>query len=222
VPENFDDTQLGGRERGFPATSQALLARVRTGDFDSLCARYWKPVYRFIRLGWSKSNEDAKDLTQAFFLWLLEGEALSKYDPSRGSFRRYFKVLLSSFIGHEYEALQRLKRGGGRIFVPFDGLEVPTDDPNRAFDRAWAADLLNAAVERARRRLVDEGKERHFEVYRAYEMGPANATYAEVAARFGLREGDVRNYLFEVRERIRAEVRADVQDEDEWNELFGA
>lgn len=224
MPESFDDTELGGRDRAFPATSLGLLARVRKGDFDSLCARYWKPVYRFVRLSWSKTNEDAKDSTQAFFLWLLEGDALSKFEPGRGSFRRYLKILLGGFLGHEHEARERLKRGGGRVFVPVGmELEVPhDDDPGRAFDRAWTADVLRAAVERARRKLLEEGKQKQFEVYEAYEMAATQPTYAEVARTFGIRESDVRNYLFEVRERVRAEVRAEVPDEEEWNELFGA
>src|SRR4029077_20163367 len=86
-------------------------------SLDTLCARYWKPVYSYIRIAWAKSNEDAKDLTQAFFAWLLQEDALRRYEAGRGGFRAYLKVLLRRFVGHAERDLQRLKRGGGaRVF----------------------------------------------------------------------------------------------------------
>ena len=54
-------------------------------------------------------------------------------------------------------------------------------------------------------------------------------TYAALAEKLGLKETIVRNYLFEVRERLRGEIRAELaqtvssaeQLEEEWGELFG-
>ena len=59
--------------------------------------------------------------------------------------------------------------------------------------------------------------------------GPDRPTYAQVAQKLGLSESDVRNHLFSVRERIRAEIRAELSEtvtdmaqlEEEWKELFG-
>lgn len=238
----FDDTAMGGRDPAFPVTTWSLLAKIRgpagdsRGALEKLCLRYWKPVYRFIRLGRAKSNEDAKDLTQAFFLWLIEGDALAKYEPGRGSFRRYLRILLGGFLLHEHEALQRLKRGGGRRFLPLDELREPppdpSPDPQKAFDRAWTSEVVALAVARVRERLLASGRERLFRAYEEYEMSAAEKrpTYAEVAARIGAKESDVRNYLFEVREMVRAEVRGELADtvadesglRDEWNELFGS
>src|SRR6185436_15636171 len=78
-----------------------------------ICRRYWKPVYAYVRAAWAKNNESAKDLTQAFFLSLLEDERLKEFDASRGNFRGYVKMLLRSFVGHQDRALAALKRGGG-------------------------------------------------------------------------------------------------------------
>src|SRR5690242_3501359 len=73
------ETTLGGQDRHFPETTIGFLSllRRRTDEgrraaLEMLCARYWKPVYAYIRAGWSKSNDDAKDLTQSFFLWIQE------------------------------------------------------------------------------------------------------------------------------------------------------
>lgn len=67
------DTSLGGGNRQFPQTTWGLVARLREttqhrAALEDLCRRYWKPVYSWIRAAWSKPAEDAKDLTQAFFL----------------------------------------------------------------------------------------------------------------------------------------------------------
>ena len=51
--------------------------------------RLRKPVYKYIRLRWGKSNEDAKDLTQAFFTRALEKDFFASYDPAQAAFRTF-------------------------------------------------------------------------------------------------------------------------------------
>src|SRR5262245_8668511 len=125
MPTN--DTKLGGAERAFPRTTWGLVSRLdpaaadHKAGMETLCARYWKPAYRYIRAAWSKSNEDAKDLTQAFFAWILEKEPLRKFDRDQGSFRNFLKVLLKRFLTNADDAVRRLKRGGGVRIVPIDG-----------------------------------------------------------------------------------------------------
>jgi DNA-directed RNA polymerase specialized sigma24 family protein len=51
-----------------------------------LCKTYWRPVFAFIcRRGYSVP--DAQDLTQDFFLMILERDILKRADPNRGRFR---------------------------------------------------------------------------------------------------------------------------------------
>src|SRR5262252_4981622 len=98
------ETSLGGAGRDFPKTAGDMLSKVldsstgvRRAGFEDLSRRYWKPVYYYVRLAWAKTNEDAKDLSQAFFLWLTEGDTLRRYQPERASFRAYLKSLLKHF-----------------------------------------------------------------------------------------------------------------------------
>ncbi len=245
---NGNDTTLGGARRRFPDTTEGLLSRLcgpaardyRDG-IEELCRRYWKPVYRYLRIVWAKSNDDAKDLTQAFFLWLLEGEALSRYEAERGSFRHFLKMLLTRFGEHRDRALSTLKRGGAVKILPLAG-EAAVDaesladpdvaDPERAFDREWLDAVAKAAVGRVRERLASEGHADQFRVYEAYDLaGPGEEpTYAEVAGRLGMKEGEVRRILFNVRIAVRGELRAELAKltsddrelEDEWNALFGS
>ncbi len=241
------DTPMGGDNRSFPPTSWSLIVGVQDSStmsrqqaLESLCHRYWKPVYHFVRRAWSKTPEDAKDLTQAFFLRILEGEALRRYKPGRGGFRTYLKVLLRGFSADQHDALQALKRGGGVRRLTLDDGEAPlaevlpdgrAEDPEKAFDLVWKKEILERAMARARDWFVSSGRERQFQAFEAYELadGESRPTYAEVAARLGMNESDVRNHLFSVRERLRAEIRAELsqtvadteQLKEEWSALFG-
>lgn len=232
------DSTLGGSARQFPETSWTLVASLRaTGEeryregLDELCRRYWKPAFAYVRAAWAKSADDAKDLTQAFFLWLIEDASIRSYEPERGGFRPFLKTLLRRFVGHERQALGRLKRGGGRPPLPLDGVaELPADpaatDPEQAFERAWMAELVEAAVGRVRARRDALS----LALYDAYELTADPPTYRELGERHGLKEGEVRDRLYSLREEIRGELRrelakltdGDRELEDEWRRLLGS
>jgi RNA polymerase sigma factor (sigma-70 family) len=209
---------------------------------EKLSRRYWRPVYQFVRIAWAKSNDDAKDLTQAFFLWLLEGdEVLKKYEPERGGFRSYLKGLLRHFVADQHKALGRLKRGGGfKLFPLEDDLgslkelipDPKSKNPEQTFDHAWKKELLDAALERIRAQHIAEDRAVQFRVFEEYDLASADhrPTYGQLANRLGLKESDVRNHLFAVRERLRSEIQAELMQtvsgteelQEEWNALFGS
>jgi RNA polymerase sigma factor (sigma-70 family) len=237
------DTSLGGERARFPETTGGILSAIGPSadraTFEILCARYWKPVYAYVRIAWGKGNEDAKDLAQAFFAWLIEEDALRGYDPKKGGFRTFLRVLLKRFVGHEERALHRLKRGGGARHVSLEG-EAPVlrelsdpkaADPEQVFEKVWLEELLRDAVDRVRKRCVADGRENRFRIYEEFTTPSTSErpSYRDLAARHGLKEGDVENWLFRIREEVRQELRtglaqgtAGAQEfEDEWKRLFG-
>ena len=67
------------------ADSQSAEQKARDA-LAQLCRTYWRPIFSFVcRRGYS--TEDAQDLTQDFFLMMLERNWLEHADPSRGRFR---------------------------------------------------------------------------------------------------------------------------------------
>ena len=239
------DTSLGGDGRRFPSTRPDWVARFQDpsrSDYrtalEDLCRCYWKPVYTYARLSWAQSNEDAKDLTQAFFAWLLEGEPLKAYQPERGGFRPFLKTLLSRFAGHRHETSQRLKRGGGKLPLRLDddpALEASVaasrfDAPADAFDRQWLEELLKVAVERVRTSFHAERRDVQFRVFEEHDLSRTEPPpeYKDLAGRLNLRESQVRDYLATVRRAVRREVRVELErmtpdDQDleaEWKALF--
>lgn len=243
------DTSLGGAGVNFTETVWGMVERARAAapedrqaGLEELARAYWKPVYHYLRVAWAKSNEDAKDLAQAFFLWITDRNALDRYAHERGSFRTFLKALLRHFVQHHDEALDRLKRGGGRVLVPLEMDEASlasvlpdpkTQSPDEAFEREWRNALMAEAVERVRRRLSSDGAGVKFRVFESYylDAGPEERpTYAAVAGRLGVKEGEVKHYLCDVREEVRNEIRAHLAQtlskpedfQEEWNAFFSA
>jgi len=215
------DTTLGGGGKAFPETT---LGFAGNADPETLCRRYWKPVYSWIRIARSRTNDDAKDLTQEFFLWMVEGGFLAQYRRERGGFRGWLKTLLRRFVSHEERDGRRLKRGGAARVFALDGEapQVGTEaDPEKAFERAWFEELVGQAVARVRGR-----EPARFRVYEAYALTGEPPSYASLAAGLGITLGEVEKSLYLVREEIRREIRAalagaDGELEDEWKRLLG-
>lgn len=218
-------TELGGARKDFPATTANFQAQLRDpatlarmSVMETLAARYWKPVYHFLRMSYSKSNEDAKDLAQAFFVWLLERDLLLRFDPSRSTFRTFLKGVLRNFAGNEHQALHRLKRGGGAAHVSIDVAAAALErgdvetDPEKMFDRLWLKEVLHRAVDRVRARCQASQRIIPFLVFQQYDLDQSDAppSYADVAKRLGIKESDVRNHLHEIREKVREEVKAEI------------
>jgi RNA polymerase sigma factor (sigma-70 family) len=240
------ETSQGGSRSGFPETAWDVVARakdpsaeVRRAGFDELSRRYWKPIYHFIRVAWAKPNEDAKDLVQAFFLWLLESDALGRYAPERASFRAFLKGVLRHFFQNKEEALHRLKRGGGIRFLHLNGglseLEATlpdplATDPEKAFDRVWRDHLLAQALDRVKERARANNQPLKFRVFEVYYLSPEpdRPTYSDVARKVGIKESEVLHVLSDLREEVRSEIRQELAKltrtseelEEEWNAFF--
>ena len=218
-------TELGGARKDFPPTTANFQAQLRDpatlarmAVMETLATRYWKPVYHFLRMTYSKPNEDAKDLTQAFFVWLLERDLLLRFDPARSTFRTFLKGVLRNFAGNEHQALHRLKRGGGAAHVSIDVTAAALErgdletDPEKLFDRLWMKEVLHRAVDRIKAKYQAQQRIVPFLVFQQYDLDLSDGppSYAEVARRLGIKESDVRNHLHEVREKVREEVKAEI------------
>lgn len=217
-----DDTSIGGRQAAFPSTPSAVLG-VRSDDpvargraFNTLVRVYWKPVYKHVRLRWRKDNEEAKDLTQAFFVRALERGVFETYDPSRAKFRTFMKTCLNNYLANAEEARRRIKRGGAAMMLSLDFdeaedelLVAPDGDPEEQFDREWARSLHAMGVQELRAELQERGKDVYFELFRRYDLCDDEAqrpTYQRLAQEFGLKASDVTNHLAAARRRFRAVV----------------
>jgi RNA polymerase sigma factor (sigma-70 family) len=208
----------------FPLTRRSVVRAAASADpetrqraFDALVAAYWKPVYKYLRLKWSASGEDAEDLTQGFFTRAIEKGFFDRFDPARARFRTYLRACLDGFVANERQSAGRLKRGGGaeHVSLDFGGAEAelarqgPSEsaDMEEYFHREWVRSLFGLAVEALRRRCTEAGKEVHFALFERYDLdGPdaaARPSYADLAREIGIPETQVTNHLAWARREFR-------------------
>lgn len=206
-----DDTAIGGPQAHFPTTRPSLFES-SPGAFpadalDRIAALYWKPVYRFVRLKFNKDNEDAKDLTQAFFATALERAFFVRFDPSKGSFRAYLRLTVERFAANQHAAAHRQKRGGEFHMEALDDQEVAGESPEQVFEQEWRRQLFALALEDLQACADQEGKQLQLAIFQAYDLADGDRpSYADLAARHGIAETTVTNYLAWARRKLRAFV----------------
>lgn len=188
-----------------------------------LCKTYWRPIFAFIcRRGYS--IPDAQDLTQDFFLMLLEGDILKRADPSRGRFRSLLLKALQNFLADETIRKRARKRGGDMKFVSWDEwmaeapshLSISTQEAEKwpaekIYDVRWAA----TAAEHALRQLAEEcenrGRRRVFDVLSDYLAAERkDVSYQKLAKTLGVPEAAVKRLVHQLRQRYRVLLREEV------------
>src|SRR5205809_7772696 len=105
----------------FPTTRWTLV--IAAGDPDrkdartalvSLCEGYWYPLYVYLRRRGYPADK-AQDLTQEFFMRVLEGRYLDRADPEKGRFRSFILTSLKFFVAAEEDRQRAYKTGGGAV-----------------------------------------------------------------------------------------------------------
>ncbi len=218
-------TEMGGSNAAFPSTmwTQVLAARDRAaGDFreklDAVIRLYWKPVYWTLRTRWKRSNDEAKDLTQAFFASFLEKDRLANVGPEKGRFRTFLRVVLDNFMRNELEAANAVKRGGRAEIVSIsagdEDVPIPADQlrPDEIFDRAWAAHVFRATVDELRDHYRAAGREVTFTIFDRYALGRTPPPYPELAKEFGIGVHEVENHLKHAKNTFAKLLRARVRE----------
>jgi RNA polymerase sigma factor (sigma-70 family) len=216
-----------GAGRGFPATRHSILAAARSGDveerrraFGVLVESHWKPVYKYLRLRWRVSPEDAEDLTQGFFARAFDKRFFDRFDPARARFRTFLRTCLDAHAANERAAARRKKRGGDAppLSLDFATAEgelrlhpaAPDADMEEYFHREWVRSVFSSAVDALRRQAAERGREAAFEAFRRYDLEPEDdrerPTYAEIGRAIGQPVTQVTNYLSAMRRDFRALV----------------
>jgi RNA polymerase sigma factor (sigma-70 family) len=146
-----------------------------------LCRLYWYPFYMFARRR-GHSPHDAQDLTQGFFLHLLEQRALASVDRVKGKFRSFLLASFQNHLSDQFDRTHRLKRGGGKEFIELEAQEAeeryrlePVEclTPEKMFDARWAMTLLAEAFNRLRQEYNTDGKTATFEALKVF-LDPAS------------------------------------------------
>ena len=192
-----------------------------------LCRIYWYPLYSFARRR-GYSPHDAQDLTQGFFLHLLEHKALIQVDRLKGKFRSFLLASFQNYLSNEAQRAHSLKRGRNYEFVSLDWENAesryrlePADylTAEKIFDARWAMTVLSQAMTQLERVYADEGKTSTFEALNIFlRIGDSRPlpSYEELSKTLGIGAGGVKTLVHRLRKRytvlLREEVARTVSD----------
>jgi len=229
---------MAGADGRFDTTRWSLVLAASDGAnprareaLDALCHSYWPPIYAYLRRhGWD--SRQAEDLTQGFFLKLLEQGGIGRARAERGKFRTFLLSSLKNYIADEHDRKSALKRGGGQSVLSLDArdseewlVHEPAHDesPERIFDKRWAGTLIARALVRLEQVMTGSVGPERFAALRPFLSGGKSGAYAEVSRALGIGESAVRVGVHRMRrqfgELLRDEVAqtvesaSDVEDE---------
>lgn len=218
----------------FQTTRWSVVLAARTGQspasreaLERLCSAYWFPVYAFVRR-YGYGAEDARDLTQGYFVRLIERHDLKEVDPGLGRFRSFLLASVQHFLSNELDRVRAKKRAPEQPLLSLDesdaeshyGLEPADDDtPERFFERKWARTVLDRAMARLAGEWNDPVRVRRFEALRGYLTETEAGTYAQTGESIGMSEDAVKVAVYRLRRRfgelLRAEIADTLQEPDE-------
>jgi RNA polymerase sigma-70 factor (ECF subfamily) len=186
-----------------------------------LCKVYWQPIYAFVRRN-GYDRDQAEDLTQGFFVAMLEKNYVGDDDRQRGRFRTFLLAAVKHFLANEWDKTHALKRGGGATVVPINPREaeewyvpeaVDQRTPESLFERRWALSLLEHVMGTLRVEFAGMGKAEHFDKLSLVLDGePAANRYEGLAAELGASAGALRVAVHRMRNRYRELLRAEIAD----------
>jgi len=216
---------LAGRSE-FPTTRWTLVVAAADPQrkdarsaLVSLCEGYWYPLYAYVRRRGYPADQ-AQDLTQEFFIRVLEGRYLDCADPEKGRFRAFILTSLKFFLADEADRNRAQKRGGGNVL----SLEISSGEeryqrepahnqtPERIFERRWALSVLDRVMERLRNEFVHHGRPEHFERLKVFLLGQSDAPYAALAREMNTSEGALKVAIHRLRKRYRDLFRQEIAD----------
>jgi RNA polymerase sigma factor (sigma-70 family) len=212
----------------FPTTHWTLVLKAAQSQVQGgpsalaeLCRIYWYPLYAFVRHR-GYGPDDARDLTQGFFLHLLNHRALRQVSPLKGKFRSFLVASLQNYLLDEADSACRLKRGGEVDFVPLDAANAeeryrlePLDclTAETIFDARWAMILMEEAMSRLYTGYAAQGKVATLETLKPFLDpldGPESSSYEQAANQLQVSISAVKTLIHRARKQYRALLREEV------------
>jgi DNA-directed RNA polymerase specialized sigma24 family protein len=222
-----DDTNLKPRTNdGVFATTHwsVVVSAGQSGSeaafvaLDRLCQAYWYPLFAYLRQR-GYTEDQAKDLTQAFFAQLIRHNFLSAADPTRGRFRTFLLTALNHFLANEWNRGQTQKRGGGVEFILLDyvreqedrSLDIGHDlTPERIYEKRWAEAVLAKVLERLRSEFDGASIKRFDELKQFLTEEKGASSYANAAQALGMTSQAVKSAVHRLRQRWQELVREEI------------
>lgn len=181
-----DQTDMGGTREAFLTTQWSLIDGIRAGQdkdralIGHLLERYWKPVYCYLRRK-GYDNEQAKDLTQAFFHEVVLNRGLvQRADQAKGRFRSFLLHALNQYATKQGLKEKALKRIPKEKLVSLDLVEPPPVLPESIADSTaeesyhytWVSAMLEHVLSDVEAECREQGMQIHWRLFQARIVQP--------------------------------------------------
>lgn len=192
---------------GFPATNWTILASATlNGDdegrkaMNELCSKYWEPVAQVIRARGAPS-ERVDDLTQEFFLQMLDKRFFQRAERGKGKFRSFMLGSLRHFLADDAKYQTRQKRGGHLQKLSLEEEDHTIEREELQFDRKWAQMLFRQSLRQTEEQIRGKRSVEQWRSLRCFLPGAQSAapSYQELAAVLELSEGGAKKEVFRLR-----------------------
>jgi RNA polymerase sigma factor (sigma-70 family) len=186
---------------------------------EKLCQIYWRPIYSFVQRQ-GIAPEEAEDVTQAFFVDLLEHKNLAAVRKEKGRFRSYLLGALKYFLADERRRALAVKRGKGQRPVPLEELSAhertqmePTDPvtAEQIYERRWASTVLERVLALLKDEYVAAGNAKLFDsLKQLLPDEPGSPSQADIAGQLGMTANAVRQAFHRFRQRYQSLLREEI------------
>lgn len=212
------DTHTPVRRAAFPSTRwSCILGGADARDLEGLARTYWRPIRAWLAAQMRLRDDDADDVAQEAFAWMLASRFFERADPARGRFRAFLKTALRHFVVQQWRRDRAERRGGDRAHLPLADHVEPVDphapEPDAVLDAAWRRDLLQRARDQLAHDLRASGRAAYFALFRDYYLADDDGIdHRTLAERHEISRSDVANWLDYAKRRYRHILRALVRD----------
>ena len=221
-------------EKSFQTTAWTQVLAAGKNDLEALelvSKRYWSPLYHFAKFQ-GLAHAKAEDLTQDFWLTLIEKGHLERADAEKGRFRTFILTLFKRHLVNAWQKEHRQKRGGFSTFEDLSSFEdhLASSESQQGFDREWAKAVLDSVMNSLQSDW--EAKERAdlFGELKHSLDGSLDLSHKALAEKHGLSESHVsvlihrlkQQYLRLLREEISKTVLLSDDIDEEIRYLLGA
>lgn len=182
----------------FPSTHHTLLneaIRGEEGQLNRLLEVYWQPCFRYVRWRFHVSHEEAEDLVQGFFAYVIEKEVLSRFDGNKGRFRPFLRVCFDRYV------MKKIERPVEPVSEEAADASL---DPEAMFEREWERQVFALAIGTLKAECTANGREVRFAIFEAYDLTEeTRPSYEELALQFQLPVTTITNHLAWARKELR-------------------
>jgi RNA polymerase sigma-70 factor (ECF subfamily) len=211
-----------GSNAQFHTTQWSLVINGAQGSKDALnnlCRLYWYPLYAYVRRS-GCDRVEAEDVTQGFFLHLIESKLLNRVRAEQGRFRSFLLACIKNFLLNQRDKARTQKRGSGQVFA-WEGLqpeerykaEPVNQTAEGLFDAAWAASLVNHAMAQLRSEWNAAGRVLLFDALIPYLTSEVmEGSDDKLAARLSIPQNTLKSHRHRLRRAYVHQLKQQIRD----------